>query len=74
MATQAERDEILRNADIPGIGSHCDVETCKQLDFLPFNCESCKGYVPRSVSGSVHANNERIVLRCLSHNPCKRVT
>lgn len=59
MATQAERDEILRNADIPGIGSHCDVETCKQLDFLPFNCESCKGYVPRSVSLWLCPRNQR---------------
>lgn len=57
MATQAERDEILRNADIPGIGSHCDVETCKQLDFLPFDCESCKGYVSRSVAVSVSASS-----------------
>ncbi|KAF8252975.1 hypothetical protein K440DRAFT_593519 [Wilcoxina mikolae CBS 423.85] len=43
MATQQERDEILKNADVAGIGSHCDIDTCKRLDFLPFICESCKG-------------------------------
>jgi predicted nucleic acid binding AN1-type Zn finger protein len=38
-----QEEEILKNADIAGIGSHCDIDTCKQLDFLPFVCESCKG-------------------------------
>eukprot|EP00026_Physarum_polycephalum_P020668 Phypoly_transcript_23405.p1 GENE.Phypoly_transcript_23405~~Phypoly_transcript_23405.p1 ORF type:complete len:173 (+),score=21.36 Phypoly_transcript_23405:60-521(+) len=23
------------------IGAHCSLPDCKQLDFLPFNCESC---------------------------------
>ncbi|KAI5854281.1 hypothetical protein BZA05DRAFT_393740 [Tricharina praecox] len=43
MATSRDREEILKNADIASIGSHCDIDTCKQLDFLPFVCESCKG-------------------------------
>jgi len=44
MATPGrDREEILKNADVAAIGSHCDIDTCKQLDFLPFLCESCKG-------------------------------
>lgn len=31
--------------DVEAIGSHCQMPFCHQLDFLPFKCESCKGYV-----------------------------
>ena len=27
--------------DLMGIGRHCAVETCMQLDFLPFTCDCC---------------------------------
>lgn len=30
---------------VQSIGSHCDLQTCHRLDFLPFKCESCGGYV-----------------------------
>lgn len=30
--------------DVEAIGSHCQMTFCHQLDFLPFKCESCKGY------------------------------
>lgn len=30
--------------DVEAIGSHCQYTFCNQLDFLPFRCESCKGY------------------------------
>ncbi|CCX06178.1 hypothetical protein FPQ18DRAFT_334321 [Pyronema domesticum] len=43
MSTAEERAEILANADFAGIGSHCDLDTCRQLDFLPFTCTYCKG-------------------------------
>ncbi|KAL1303908.1 hypothetical protein AAFC00_000362 [Neodothiora populina] len=29
--------------DVDAIGSHCQMAFCRQLDFLPFKCESCKG-------------------------------
>ncbi|KAK4967869.1 hypothetical protein LTR42_010197 [Elasticomyces elasticus] len=29
--------------DVEAIGSHCQMPFCRQLDFLPFRCESCKG-------------------------------
>ncbi|EEP77792.1 conserved hypothetical protein [Uncinocarpus reesii 1704] len=28
--------------DLDAIGKHCQFEYCRQLDFLPFRCESCK--------------------------------
>lgn len=30
-------------ADVEAIGSQCQMPYCRQLDFLPFKCESCKG-------------------------------
>ncbi|KAF2159330.1 hypothetical protein M409DRAFT_30206 [Zasmidium cellare ATCC 36951] len=29
--------------DVEAIGAHCQMTFCRQLDFLPFRCESCKG-------------------------------
>lgn len=29
--------------DVEAIGAHCQMPFCRQLDFLPFKCESCKG-------------------------------
>lgn len=29
--------------DVEAIGAHCQMTFCRQLDFLPFKCESCKG-------------------------------
>src|ERR1700753_1066181 len=29
--------------DVESIGAHCQMEYCRQLDFLPFRCESCHG-------------------------------
>lgn len=26
----------------PELGQHCNEETCRQLDFLPFKCDGCK--------------------------------
>lgn len=28
-------------ADLMSIGQHCSVDTCQQLDFLPFKCDCC---------------------------------
>ncbi|XP_041376004.1 AN1-type zinc finger protein 1-like [Gigantopelta aegis] len=28
-------------AELPDLGKQCSVETCKQLDFLPFQCDGC---------------------------------
>lgn len=29
--------------ELPHIGKHCTVKTCNQIDFLPFNCQYCRG-------------------------------
>lgn len=29
--------------DVEAVGSHCQSPYCRQLDFLPFRCESCRG-------------------------------
>ncbi|EME44033.1 hypothetical protein DOTSEDRAFT_71736 [Dothistroma septosporum NZE10] len=29
--------------DVEAIGAHCQMPFCRQLDFLPFKCESCQG-------------------------------
>ncbi|XP_061197863.1 AN1-type zinc finger protein 1-like isoform X2 [Saccostrea echinata] len=29
-------------AEFPNLGKHCSLEGCKQIDFLPFTCESCQ--------------------------------
>ncbi|GAM88356.1 hypothetical protein ANO11243_063890 [Dothideomycetidae sp. 11243] len=29
--------------DVESIGAHCQMPFCRQLDFLPFRCESCHG-------------------------------
>jgi hypothetical protein len=31
--------------DVEAVGAHCQMEYCHILDFLPFKCQSCKGYV-----------------------------
>lgn len=41
-ATPASYTEM--KDDIEAIGSHCQMAYCHVLDFLPFRCESCKGY------------------------------
>ena len=28
--------------EFPGIGAHCSVSDCFQLDFLPVKCDACK--------------------------------
>ncbi|CAI5450037.1 unnamed protein product [Caenorhabditis angaria] len=30
-------------AEFPHFGSHCGVEFCNQLDFLPIKCDACRG-------------------------------
>ncbi|KAJ9053973.1 AN1-type zinc finger protein 1, variant 2 [Entomophthora muscae] len=30
--------------ELPGIGSHCSISECKQLDFLPLKCNNCQVY------------------------------
>ena len=29
--------------EVEAIGAQCQMPFCRQLDFLPFKCESCKG-------------------------------
>ena len=36
--------------DVEAVGAHCQMEYCHILDFLPFKCQSCKGYVLPIVS------------------------
>lgn len=33
----------MADADLEAIGRNCQYEYCRQLDFLPFRCESCRG-------------------------------
>ncbi|RMJ22209.1 Zinc finger protein [Aspergillus sp. HF37] len=33
----------MADRDLESIGRHCQFEFCRQLDFLPFRCESCRG-------------------------------
>ncbi|XP_036682176.1 AN1-type zinc finger protein 2A isoform X8 [Balaenoptera musculus] len=28
--------------EFPDLGKHCSEKTCKQLDFLPLECDACK--------------------------------
>ncbi len=28
--------------ELSGVGKHCEVTNCKQLDFLPFKCDGCQ--------------------------------
>lgn len=39
--------------DVEAIGAHCQMAYCHVLDFLPFRCESCKGYVVNTLLVSV---------------------
>ena len=45
--TESSADEQsftkMATADVEGIGTHCEMTFCHQLDFLPFRCESCNG-------------------------------
>ena len=29
--------------ELPHLGTHCELESCKRLDYLPVTCEYCKG-------------------------------
>lgn len=33
----------MSSGDVEAIGAHCQMPFCRQLDLLPFRCESCKG-------------------------------
>jgi hypothetical protein len=33
----------MSTGDVEAIGAHCQMPFCRQLDLLPFRCESCKG-------------------------------
>lgn len=35
----------MSTADVDAIGAHCQMAFCRQLDYLPFKCESCGRYV-----------------------------
>jgi hypothetical protein len=41
--------EQLKEKDVQAIGRHCDLPSCHRLDFLPFVCESCRGYFTSSL-------------------------
>lgn len=44
-ATGPGTDADMSKGDVESIGAHCQMEYCHVLDFLPFPCMSCKGYV-----------------------------
>lgn len=41
------------------VGSHCDMSTCRQQDFLPFRCDTCAG---------VSANNMYFIIQGVGVN------
>merc|ERR1712127_438060 len=36
------KTEKSRNMEMPHIGKHCQLKSCNQLDYLPFNCKHCR--------------------------------
>jgi hypothetical protein len=55
-------------ADVEAVGAHCQLEYCHVLDFLPFRCQSCRGYVrpvAREMNHLKHTNRPRTY--CLDH-------
>lgn len=52
MASSSAPDDSSRkmsSGDVEAIGAHCQAEYCRQLDFLPFKCQSCKGCVSAAI-------------------------
>jgi hypothetical protein len=43
-STPDESFTVMEGRDLEAIGAHCQMEYCHVLDFLPFRCESCRGY------------------------------
>jgi hypothetical protein len=41
--SQPESFSKMSTGDVEAIGAHCQMPFCRQLDLLPFRCESCKG-------------------------------
>merc|ERR1739848_986679 len=33
----------IEKMELPHLGHHCELESCKRLDYLPVTCEFCKG-------------------------------
>lgn len=33
---------FLKMAEFPDLGFHCDLESCKKLDYTPFICRGCE--------------------------------
>lgn len=44
-STPTESFTAMKGGDVEAVGAHCQMEYCHVLDFLPFRCESCRGYV-----------------------------
>ncbi|KAI9795018.1 MAG: hypothetical protein M1816_000038 [Peltula sp. TS41687] len=42
-STTSQSYSSMDKADVEAIGAHCQSPYCRQLDFLPFRCESCRG-------------------------------
>ncbi|KAF1913444.1 hypothetical protein BDU57DRAFT_522345 [Ampelomyces quisqualis] len=42
-STPIESYTEMKGGDVEAVGSHCQMEYCHVLDFLPFRCESCRG-------------------------------
>ncbi|KAH7062980.1 hypothetical protein BKA63DRAFT_189946 [Paraphoma chrysanthemicola] len=43
MASTPVESYTEMKGDVEAVGSHCQMEYCHVLDFLPFRCESCRG-------------------------------
>ncbi|KAI5287555.1 hypothetical protein KEM54_005909 [Ascosphaera aggregata] len=49
----------LPDQDLEAIGRQCEFEYCRQLDFLPFRCESCRGARPASTAAVAQAEKAK---------------
>jgi hypothetical protein len=45
MASTPNESFTVMQGDVEAVGAHCQMQYCHVLDFLPFRCESCRGYL-----------------------------
>ena len=72
MATQDPPEESFTKmsvGDVEAIGAHCQMPFCRQLDFLPFKCESCKGCENLQSPCSTTKHTNRVTQKILPRSP-----
>lgn len=59
--------------EFPNLGRHCSIESCQQIDFLPFTCDKCTKVRPLASRNSLElSGNDKdishgIQVYCLEH-------